>query len=308
MAIKKKSGGGGGGANWMDTYGDMVTLLLCFFVLLYSMSTISQDKWKAIVQSFNPSALQEMPAQAGNDGPIDGPDNLGTGEITLGPEAMTPEEVEKALEAIFEALQEYTEENNMEDVIEVTKGDGYVFVSFADAVFFAGDSAVLRPEGMEILDVVINALNPAAPYIDELRVMGHTAQADPDRPNKTDGDRHLASNRATNVVIYIQDRSELDPARLISVGYGQWRPVDLNDTAEHRAHNRRVELLITGKDLESQLGDALEQYTSVRSGEASFTTNGDASADTAGGDASAGSADAGASAQPGAETAAPNEG
>ena len=44
MAIKKKSGGGGG-ANWMDTYGDMVTLLLCFFVLLYSMSTISEDKW-----------------------------------------------------------------------------------------------------------------------------------------------------------------------------------------------------------------------------------------------------------------------
>ena len=47
----KKKGGGGGGANWMDTYGDMVTLLLCFFVLLYSMSTVSEEKWRALVQT-----------------------------------------------------------------------------------------------------------------------------------------------------------------------------------------------------------------------------------------------------------------
>ena len=57
MALKKKSGGGGG-ANWMDTYGDMVTLLLCFFVLLYSMSTIDSSKWQALVMSFNPMAAK----------------------------------------------------------------------------------------------------------------------------------------------------------------------------------------------------------------------------------------------------------
>lgn len=289
MAIKKKSSGGGG-ANWMDTYGDMVTLLLCFFVLLYSMSTISQDKWKAIVQSFNPSALQEQAAISGNEGPIDGPDNLGTGEMMLGPEEITSEEVEQALETLFQALQSYAEENNMEDVIEVTKGDGYVFVSFADAVFFSGDSAVIRPEGMTILDAVIEALNPAAPYIDEMRVMGHTAQADPNRPNRTEGDRRLASNRATNVVIYIQDRCELDPARLLSVGYGQWRPVDLNTTPEQRAHNRRVELLITGQDIESQLGDALEQYASIRTGTASLVSSGGDDSASAGGSADAAAA------------------
>ena len=65
----KKRNKGGGGANWMDTYGDMVTLLLCFFVLLYSMSTISEDKWKALVQSFNPNAVPTMMDPQGNDGP-----------------------------------------------------------------------------------------------------------------------------------------------------------------------------------------------------------------------------------------------
>jgi flagellar motor protein MotB len=122
MAVKKKGGGGGGGANWMDTYGDMVTLLLCFFVLLYSMSTISQDKWKAIVQSFNPSAVLEAQETSGNDGPIAGDDHLGTAELALGPEEMTPEEVEEALSLIFQSLQTYAEENQMEDVVQVTKG------------------------------------------------------------------------------------------------------------------------------------------------------------------------------------------
>ncbi len=50
MASIKKKSGGGGGANWMDTYGDMVTLLLCFFVLLYSISTVDQNKWILLVQ------------------------------------------------------------------------------------------------------------------------------------------------------------------------------------------------------------------------------------------------------------------
>ena len=100
MAIKKKSSGGGG-ANWMDTYGDMVTLLMCFFVLLYSMSTISEDKWKAIVQSFNPSSIVDAAAISGNEGPIDGPDNMGTGELEMGPDEITIEEVvEKELQAM----------------------------------------------------------------------------------------------------------------------------------------------------------------------------------------------------------------
>ena len=267
MAIKKKSGGGGGGANWMDTYGDMVTLLLCFFVLLYSMSTISEDKWKAIVQSFNPNSI-EAPTMidGGNEGPLADPVDEGSGLDKGNQPEITPEDVEAALEALFEALQSMSQDSGAAEAIEVTRGDGYVFVSFADAVFFDGDSAVLRPDGQAILDMVIEALNPAVPYIDELRVMGHTAQARPDRPNDPEGDRRLASNRAVNVVIYIQERCDIDPARLIGVGYGQWRPVDKNDTSEQRAHNRRVELLITGRDIENQLGDALEQYTSIRTG------------------------------------------
>ena len=87
MALKKKSGGEGG-ANWMDTYGDMVTLLLCFFVLLYSMSTIDQDKWMIIVQSFN------REAEVSTDEDPRGPQ--GKGEDQLGDSMPSTTEVESA--------------------------------------------------------------------------------------------------------------------------------------------------------------------------------------------------------------------
>ena len=66
---KKRSGGG---ANWMDTYGDMVTLLLCFFVMLYSMSTLDQEKWIALVESFNPVAEAQHSGGGGGDNPPGG--------------------------------------------------------------------------------------------------------------------------------------------------------------------------------------------------------------------------------------------
>ena len=165
-------------------------------------------------------------------------------------------------------LKEVAADSGQAENIEVTKGDGYVFVSFNDAVFFMGDSPTITVEGERILNVVADALNHAARAVDELRVMGHTAQASPDRPNNVDNDRRLASNRATNVTIYLQKRVEISPARIVSVGYGQHRPVDTNSTREGRAHNRRVEMIITGKNLYSELGDALQQYQTLRTGDA----------------------------------------
>ncbi len=269
MAIKRKSGGGGGGANWMDTYGDMVTLLLCFFVLLYSMSTISEEKFKAIVQSFNPSSLETSTMTSGSEGPLADPTEGIGSDFGLAPaeETMEQADIDNLLEQLAQMLKEMAADSGQADNIEVTKGDGYVFVSFNDAVFFMGDSPAITAEGERILNVVADALNRAASAVDELRIMGHTAQASPDRANNVANDRRLASNRATNVTIYLQERVEISPARIVSVGYGQWRPVDTNATRDGRAHNRRVEMIITGKDLYSELGDALEQYRTIRTGQ-----------------------------------------
>lgn len=242
----------------MDTYGDMVTLLLCFFVLLYSISSIDQTKWMLVVQSFNKSALvstSDAPqGPEGEDGKEGGNDM-----------PMTQDEVEVALDELYRYLQETV----ANDSVAVSRGDGYVFLSFNDTVFFDGDSYQLRSDGKAILDKIIPAFNQAGPFIDEVRILGHTAQAVENAPNRPETDRFLASNRATEVTIYFQkntDPEQLEPARLISVGYGQWRPVAPN-TNDTRYQNRRVELIITGKELDSVLGDSIAKYYTMREGE-----------------------------------------
>ena len=247
MKKKRKAGG----ANWMDTYGDMVTLLLCFFVLLYSMSTLDQQKWIQLVKSFNPDSIPEITEMQGNDGPIADP----------------AQPTEDDIDLLFQELQEYIAAQNAQDSMSVTKGDGYVFLSLNDAVFFDGDSYVLRNEGKVVLDAVGAMLGSVSDSIDELRILGHTAQAEANRLNDPMVDRMLSTNRANRVLVYLQGLDAmkgLHPARMIAQGHGQWRPISSNDTGVERARNRRVEIIVTGKNVDSTLRDSLDQYYTDR--------------------------------------------
>ena len=75
-------------------------------------------------------------------------------------------------------------------------------------------------------------------------------------------DRTLSSNRAANVIIYIQEHSVVPPSCLVSEGFGEWRPVAANDTAENRAKNRRVEMIVSGRDIEAEMEEqgGIQQY------------------------------------------------
>jgi len=257
MNIKKKKSGEGG-ANWMDTYGDMVTLLLCFFVLLYSMSTIDEKKWQIIVQSFNPSIVNNLIEKT------DTPEGPQGSTASTGGEGMAPteEEMKESLEELYLALTEYIEENNMENSVSITQGEGYVFLTFRDAVFFGPDSSVLLPDGKDVLRSIAPMFLTAEQYIQETRIMGHTARATPGVPNGNVTDRVLSADRAAQVAAFLQGEG-LQGQKIVTAGYGEWRSIDTNETSAGRAHNRRVEIMVTGIGLEDQLGEGLREYETV---------------------------------------------
>ncbi|PWJ52472.1 OmpA/MotB family protein [Faecalicatena contorta] len=239
------------GGSWMDTYGDMVTLLLCFFVLLYAISSVDQVKWKNLVRSLNPDAQEEVSQIV--------TDNIETGGANDVPGENTLDSDEKFKE-LYESLLQIRNSSGESMDIQIAQGEGYQFITFRDRVFFDGDSYVLREDGKKVLESFSAAIAPAADSIKEIQVLGHTTQADPQIPNEVVSDRVLSSNRSAVVVAYIQQKNVIEPKKLVSAGYGQFRPIDTFETEEGRVQNRRVEILITQSGaVEQSLDEYYEQ-------------------------------------------------
>jgi len=218
---------------WMTTYSDMMTLLLCFFVFLYTFSSIDSSKWQVLVNALNPSsgAASDIIKDIVN---VAKPGQTGSGMGGV----VTFDDISRQME-------KYVEDNNLGNDIEVHGGDGYTLIVFRNNIFFDGNSYTLKPEGKRVLDALGAGVAAVGNMIKEIRIMGHTNQADPEQQNPVRGDRFLASDRATEVLVYMQEKNIIDPKKLISIGYGQFYPVAPFVREEDRLKNRRVEILIT---------------------------------------------------------------
>lgn len=239
----KKKRGGGISNEWLNTYSDMVTLLLCFFVLLYSISSVDSAKWEMIVKSFNPTdaeVSQIVQDATETDGNYDVEGNiLGNGEDY---------QFADDFDEMYYKLSKYVEMQGLGADVEVTKGDGYTFITFRNNIFFDGDSYVLKQEGKTVLDQLCSVIENVDDSIGEIQILGHTSQASPTEKNEVVSDRFLSSNRASEVLVYMQKKNIIDPVKLVSIGFGQFRPISSFETRESRAKNRRVEIIISKND------------------------------------------------------------
>lgn len=277
--MKKKNKAPEEGASWMDTYGDMVTLLLCFFVLLYSISSVDQVKWENLVKSLNPDAAKEVsqlvttddikPGDEDVPGSTELPKDVDREEIYEDDleepksDKLKEEDLQKINEQfdkLYEDLQALKQLASDEAEVEIAKGDGYTFITFRDKVFFDGDNWVMRDDGKKMMDQFAKIIKPGADAIEQIQIIGHTSQGAPDKKNNINTDRELSAMRSAVVTAYLQKKNVIDPAKLFSSAYGQHRPIASFKTAKDRAKNRRVEILIskTGK-VEQSLNDYYKQ-------------------------------------------------
>lgn len=259
----------------MDTYGDMVTLLLCFFVMLYSMSSLDQQKWEVFVKSIFPSSGDTEQIAINQD--ISEAEYDVSGNMEFDESVSDPENPEELYIALMEALSSSGIEG-----VSISREDGYTFLVFENQAFFEGDKSDLTSEAVMILDILCNVVQQYEASIAQINIMGHTAQARADRANNARTDRVLSAMRSAEVAAYIQNKNIIDPSKLVGLSYGQYRSVSENDTSEGRAKNRRVEFLIIDSDADiKSMNDYYDELTnSINAG--SVLVTGEEAFDTVG--------------------------
>jgi len=245
----KKSSGGI--AEWFVTYSDMVTLLLTFFVMLYSFSIIDMQKWEALVQSLRTSigildsgaSINDVPGtEEGGPSPVDMEELMGN---TLGGGAgrrKNAGQVDPFLK-LYEQMSEYIAQNEIPAQLELSPTQTEILIRFKDYVLFDVGKADLKPEAKEILDRIANILLNYIGQIDRVRVEGHTDN----QPINTifyPTNWELSADRAIKVVRYFQEKHGFPGDKLSGEGYGEYYPIASNETEEGKAKNRRVDVQI----------------------------------------------------------------
>lgn len=229
---------------WLLTYSDMVTLCLTFFILLYSFSTIDVVKWKSIVNSLQ-GALgvvpnTEIPAIIPEH--ID--DDLEKIEQMQIDDFLAYTKETKRLEEIQEKLNEFLSTNSLNENISISLEERGVIIRFQDSVLFPKSTADLYPESLKILSGLSTIFKELDKHI---RIEGHTDDLSINT-ERFPSNWELSTTRATNVLRFLISEG-VSEEKLSAVGYGEFRPVVVNDSEENRKKNRRVDIVLLRESL-----------------------------------------------------------
>ncbi|MFI8574819.1 flagellar motor protein MotS [Rossellomorea aquimaris] len=233
-----------GAPKWMVTFSDLITLILVFFILLFSMSQIDIVKFRTIADSFQQRQILEFyPSVI----PFENP----SAEPEMEKEKTQPQNSEgtdKELNQLLADIQSYLNENKLSDVVVATRTErGVVLVLQEQALFASGEATVLE-DAYPFLNKVGDLLSRIPNFV---KVEGHTDNR-PIGTYRFPSNWELSSARASSVIRYLVQTENLDPKRFIAVGYGDTRPIAPNDTRENLQKNRRVEVIITDPAYEEQ--------------------------------------------------------
>jgi chemotaxis protein MotB len=241
---------------WAIPYGDLVTLLLAFFVVMYAVSSVNEGKYRVLSDSLNaafrgtprtmePVAIGEKVAKARMDDTLVG---INPGQAIKFEDQEAARKKAASDEALQTQLRNMTDDlqNAMQllidqDMIRVQRAPSWVEVQIKTDILFPSGSAEIQPAAVDILERLA-AILAERPY--PIRIEGHTDN----RPIKTaqfPSNWELSAARASRIVRLFEQRG-ITSNRMVVAGMGENRPLAGNDTAAGRNHNRRVALVILG--------------------------------------------------------------
>lgn len=231
-----------GSPAYMTTYADMMTLLLTFFILLFSMSSIDASKFKAFIESFSTS-----------HGIMDGAESIlnGAGIATndVDPFSSNVEEenaysIEEEMRMIKEQLEKFVAREKLEYKVEVTQDGDEVILRLEDILLFDTGKADIKPAAVPVLSTLGQELSSYVEAGYRLRFEGHTDNV-PIKTMQFPSNWELSAARAIAVAQFFVNEMDFEPHSISAEGSGEFRPIADNDSPEGRSKNRRVEIKIT---------------------------------------------------------------
>lgn len=249
-----------GAPAWQSTFSDLMNLLLCFFVLLFSMSTVDADKFQQVIASLQ-SSISILPA---------GGKSIGDGEMigagvsqlefldsyyndlanTKSKEEQDEENdvfeqyKQKNLdesEEMAEEIKEMLQNSGIQDMVDVDFNAEFVQLNLSGAILFKSGKSEIIKEAYPIVDKIGKILEEYDKNVIEIE--GHTDNV-PIRSAKYENNNVLSMYRALSVADYLRGHTDLKAEYLKSSGRGEYVPIADNSTPEGRARNRRVEIKI----------------------------------------------------------------
>ena len=255
--------------SWLIPYADVLTLLLALFIVLFAASEVNSQKFQEISDSFNrelqggtgildqQSAVEtfEETSKLAEPNDVDPTE----GEVTTPPEVeeeiddkieMTAEEIEqlalaedyKELAAIQDKVKAYIAERNMEDKLEAELTSKGLVLKIKDGVLYRSGSADISESSRTVAEEIGKLLVTDPPR--SIFIEGHTDNI-PSTSDRFPSNWELSSARAINFMKILLENNELDPTKFSATGFAEHQPIASNETAEGRAENRRVEVLIS---------------------------------------------------------------
>ena len=224
---------------WLLPYSDLMTLLLALFICLFAISQTDQTKLQQMAQAFTAAFNMGGPSFFNQAGP----------NASMQREIMSTEdqgnaayiEENRTLEQLQRQLDEYIEQNNLQEELSTQLEEEGLMIRIKERALFPSGSAELVPESQRIGPIVAGLL---AAVPERVLISGHT-DTDPINTAQFPSNWELSSVRAMTFMKYLLSiNPNLNPARFSAIGYGEYRPIAPNDTAENKQQNRRVEMLI----------------------------------------------------------------